>query len=64
MVKAGETTLLYGNRAYEKIHHKISSGEYKEDVQKAADLVSETAKTIWSLCPPNCKTLKISSKIK
>ena len=48
MVKAGETTLLYGNREYEKIHHKISSGEYKEDVQKAADLVSETAKTIWS----------------
>ena len=43
----GEKTKHYGSKAYDKVHHKITSGELKEDAKKAADKVSETAKGIW-----------------
>ena len=43
----GEKTKHLGSKAYDKVHHKISSGELKEDAKKAADKVSEAAKGIW-----------------
>jgi hypothetical protein len=45
---AGEKTKYYGTKAYEKVSHKITSGELKQDALKAANTVSETAKSIWS----------------
>lgn len=36
----GDKTKKMGVKAYDKVHHKITSGELKDDAKKAADKVS------------------------
>lgn len=49
---AGQKTKYYGTKAFDKVHHKITSGELKQDVKTTASnvgtAVSTTAKSMWS----------------
>ena len=44
--------------AYEKIHHKLETGEYKDDAKKAAQKVTETVKNIWSFVSSKLDEIK------
>lgn len=59
---AGEKTKFYGGKAYDKVHHKITSGELKQDAKKVGEKVSTTAKTIWSFVSSKIDELKKEKK--
>lgn len=55
---AGEKTKYYGVMAFDKVHHKVTSGELKQDAKKVADTVSTKAKDLWSFMSSKIDELK------
>lgn len=55
---AGTQSKIYGKKAYEKVHHKVTSGELKEDAKKAGEKVSQTAKSIWAFVSSKIEEIK------
>ena len=55
---AGTQSKIYGKKAYEKVHYKVTSGELKEDAKKAGEKVSQTAKSIWAFVSSKIDDLK------
>ena len=58
----GNQSKFYGKKAYDKVHHKITSGELKEDAKKAGDKISSTAKSVWAFMSSKIEEIKKDKK--
>lgn len=49
-------------KAYDKVHHKVTSGELKEDAKKVGEKVSTTAKSVWAFMSSKIEELRKDKK--
>ena len=63
---AGEKTKYYGTKAFDKVNHKITSGELQNDANNVATTVGTTvstkAKSMWSFLSTKVGEITSSTK--